>query len=75
MAHQHYSLCRENFCGLPMTTYFSVLITKQKNFSGNNVCNKNPRKPQKFFPQMFYHTQYSYALVKALLQSAICSYD
>ena len=31
MVHQQYSLCRENFRGLPTITYFSVLIMNQEN--------------------------------------------
>ena len=30
--HQQYLLCRENFCSLLITTYFSVLIMKQEKF-------------------------------------------
>ena len=30
-ARQPYSLCKEIFCSLPTTTYFSILIMKQEN--------------------------------------------
>ena len=42
MVCQQYSLCRENFCGLPMTAYISVLIMK-KIFKGKTfVVSENP---------------------------------
>ena len=42
---QQYSLCRENFRSLPMTIWFSVLITKQENFCGKTfVVSENLQK-------------------------------
>ena len=62
---QQYSLCREDFRSLPMTIWFSVLITKQENFCGKTfVVSENL---QKFPPQMFYCIQYHALLVKLLL--------
>ena len=53
MVCQQYSLSRKNFCGLPMTIYFSVLIQSRKIFSGETfaVCESHGGFP----PQMFYH--------------------
>ena len=40
---QQYSLCSD-FCSLPMTAYFSVLITKQEISSGKTfMVSKNPQ--------------------------------
>ena len=62
---QQYSLCMENFCSLPMTICFSVLIRKQENFCGKTfVVSENL---QKFPPRMFYCIRYHALLVKLLL--------
>ena len=43
MVHQQYSLCRENFCGLPTIAYFSVLIMKQEIFNSKTFAvRENP---------------------------------
>ena len=51
---QQYSLCREKFCGLPTTAYFSVLIQSRKIFNGktfaiNKICEKREHFPFKHF--------------------------
>ena len=71
---QYYQLCRENFCGLPTTTYFSmsVLIMKQENSCGKtSVISKNLWKLQTFSPWIFYRIIIRYIASKVLL----CKYE
>ena len=70
MVHQKYSLWRENFYGLPKTTYVSVLITNQKNFSSKTLYSQLT-KTSKVFPFEYFIIYALIAVVMGIIFSII----